>query len=98
MGGMTGSEHSQVRRAIQACRHAGLPVVEPDDCTCGLYGRLVVLAAPDGLRLVWPYDQRCPIHGVRDREGSQPVTRVRAKRSRSQVAAEAWTQRNRSGR
>ena len=95
---MTGGEHNQVRRAIQACRSAGLPVVNPEDCTCSLSGRLVVLDGPDGLRLVWPYDQRCPIHGLRDRDGSQPVTRVRATRSRSQAARDPWTQRKVSGR
>ena len=78
--GMTGSEHSQVRRAIQACRYAGLPVVHPDDCTCSLSGRLVVLARPDGLKVVWPYEQRCPIHGPRDRDDTDrcaPLARAR---------------------
>ena len=48
--------------ATQACRDAGLPVVGPEDCTCRLRGRLVVLARADGLRVLWPYDQRCPVH------------------------------------
>ncbi len=90
---MTRDDHDQVRRAIQACRYAGLPVVDPEDCTCGLSGRLVVVAGPEGLRLVWPYEQRCPIHGSRACEGSQPVRRVRATRPRSQAAREAWTPR-----
>jgi hypothetical protein len=49
----------------------------------GATGR--VLAGPDGLRVVWPYEQCCPIHGSRAREGSQLVTGVRATRSRSQA-------------
>jgi predicted RNA-binding protein with PUA domain len=59
---MSRDEQDEVNHAIQACRDAGLPVVEPDACTCGLRGQLVVLARPDGLRVVWPYHQRCPIH------------------------------------
>lgn len=98
MGGMTRNDQDQVRRAIQACRCAGLPVVNPDDCTCGLSGQLVVLTGPDGLRLVWPYEQRCPIHSPRDREGSQPVTGVRATRPRARAAGEVWAQRKASGR
>jgi len=82
---MTPDDHDQVRRAIEACRNAGLPVIGPQDCTCGLSGRLVVLAGPDGLRVVWPYEQRCPIHDSRAREESQPVRGVRATRSRSQA-------------
>ena len=31
---MSGTE--PVTRAIEACRAAGLPVVDPHDCTCGL--------------------------------------------------------------
>ena len=38
----------QLNRTIDACRRAGLPVVDERDCTCGLRGRLVVLARPDG--------------------------------------------------
>ncbi|MFZ0972455.1 MAG: hypothetical protein WAN22_09525 [Solirubrobacteraceae bacterium] len=89
---MTGSEHSQVRRAIQACRSAGLPVVHPDDCTCSLSGRLVVLARPEGLKVVWPYEQRCPIHGPRDGDTSWRHSRA------LQAARRAWTQRNVSER
>ena len=96
VAGMTGGDRG--KRAIQACREAGFPVIDPEDCTCGLSGRLVVLAGPDGLRIVWPYEQRCPIHGARDRERPQPVTRVRAGRSRSQAATETWTQGKASGR
>jgi hypothetical protein len=58
--------------AIQACRDAGLPVVGPDDCTCRLRGQLVVLASPDELRIVWPYDQRCPIHGTQHQQPTTP--------------------------
>jgi hypothetical protein len=60
-----------VGRAMEACRRAGLPVVHPEDCTCSLRGRLVVLAQHDGLWVVWPYDQHCPIH--RRRELERPV-------------------------
>ena len=85
---MTRTDQYQAKRAIQAYRAAGLPVVDPRDCTCGLPGRLVVLARPDGLRVVWPYDRRCPLHGTGDREGPQPAERVRGDRSRSQTATE----------
>lgn len=95
---MTHNDQDQVGRAIQACREAGLPVIDPEDCTCGLSGRLVVLTGPEGLRLVWPYEERCPIHGPRDREGSRPVRRPRATRSRSQAARQAWARRKASGR
>jgi hypothetical protein len=74
---MTGAD--QVKRAIHACRHAGLPVIDPADCACGLRGRLVVLIRPDGLRVLWPYEQRCPIHGLPDSEGSKPAKHVRAR-------------------
>jgi hypothetical protein len=61
------------RRAIEACRLAGLPVVDPHDCTCGMHGGLVVLArSSGGLEVLWPYDERCPIHEPRDDE--QPPT------------------------
>ena len=68
----------QPTRAIRACHHAGLPVVNPGDCTCALRGRLVVLAWPGGLRVVWPYEERCRIHGLPDRAVSQPAAEVRA--------------------
>lgn len=74
VAGMTGGNRGT--RAIKACREAGFPVINPEDCTCGLAGRLVVLAGPDGLRIVWPYEQRCPIHDARDRDRPQPVTRA----------------------
>lgn len=72
---MTGP--NQLNRTIEACRRAGLPVVEPADCTCTLRGRLVVIARAGGLRVVWPYEQRCAIHargsarieGLRSRPG-----------------------------
>lgn len=53
---MTGKD--QLKRAIQACRCAGLPVVEEEGCTCRLGGRLVVLTWADGLEVVWPYELR----------------------------------------
>lgn len=56
---------SQINRAIRACREAGLPVVAPDDCTCGLRGRIVVVAHPRGLQVLWPYERRCPVHPAR---------------------------------
>jgi hypothetical protein len=96
VGAMTGGDRG--KRAIKACREAGFPVIDPEDCTCGLSGRLVVLAGPDGLRIVWPYHQRCPIHAARDREQPQPVTRARARRSRSQAPTDAWTHDKASGR
>lgn len=55
-------ERCEAGRTIDACRHAGLPVVDEEDCTCGLDRRLVVLAGPDGLRVLWPYDRPCPVH------------------------------------
>ena len=66
-------EHQErVSRAIQACRDAGLPVIDRESCTCGLRGQLVVLARPDGLRVLCPYDQPCPVHG------SEPGTQTSA--------------------
>jgi hypothetical protein len=70
---MTGTD--PLNRTIDACRRAGLPVLEDKQCTCGLRGRLVVLATPDGLRVLWPYDGRCPAHTPRDREGPRPAGR-----------------------
>jgi hypothetical protein len=61
---MRPEDHERVSPAIQACRNAGLPVIDRDSCTCGLGGQLVVLAGPDGLRVVCPYDQPCPVHGL----------------------------------
>jgi hypothetical protein len=73
---MTGVD--EANRAIRACQHAGLPVVNPGDCTCAFRGRLVVLAQARGLRVVWPYEEPCPIHGLLDRAGSHPAAEVRA--------------------
>jgi hypothetical protein len=56
---MTASD--QLGRTIEACRRAGLPVIDDTDCTCRLRGQLVVLARLHALRLVWPYNERCPI-------------------------------------
>jgi hypothetical protein len=80
---MTGT--GEPNRAIEACRAAGLPVIDETDCTCRLRGRLVVVARSGGLQIVWPYDRRCPAHGRGDREGPWP----RQRRSRSQ-ATRAW--------
>ena len=84
---------SEARRAIHACRRAGLPIVDEQDCTCGLRGRLVVLASPDGLRVLWPYDQRCPVHGPRVRQAPRPARRPRRSRTRSQAARQARAKR-----
>jgi hypothetical protein len=86
---MTGDQHQQ-RRTIQACRRAGLPVVDDGDCTCGLRGRLVVMIARSGgLEVVWPYDRRCPIHGRRDRARRQPGERALPARSAFQSSGDA---------
>jgi hypothetical protein len=84
---MTGAH--PVTRTIDACRHAGLPVIEAKQCTCGLRGRLVVLDGPDGLRVLWPYDGRCLVHGQRDREAPASPRRLWQGRSRSQAARDA---------
>jgi hypothetical protein len=52
VGRMTGAD--RLKRTIDACRRAGLPVIEAKQCTCTLRGRLVVLDGPDGLRVLWP--------------------------------------------
>ena len=57
---------NQLNRTIDACRDAGLPVIDEHDCTCRLRGRLVVVARAGGLEVIWPYDRRCPTHGLRD--------------------------------
>ena len=69
------SAERAVTRAIDACRRAGLPIIKGNECTCSLRGRLVVLDGPEGLRVLWPYDGRCLVHGPRDREGlGQPIS------------------------
>ena len=88
---MTGTD--QLKRTIEACRRAGLPVIGESDCTCDLHGRLVVLARESGLQVVWPYDLRCPIHGAREREGTAAPVHSRPRRSRSQTAREPWARR-----
>jgi RecB family endonuclease NucS len=60
---MTGQDQDQVKRAVDACRRAGLPVIGPAQCTCSLRGRLVVRASAHRLEVLWPYDRPCPIHG-----------------------------------
>jgi hypothetical protein len=84
---MTGAAPSM--RAIEACRRAGLPVIGPLECTCGLRGRLVVRArSSGGLEILWPYLERCPIHGLRDLE--QPSTaNVDHQRRRARAATGA---------
>jgi RecB family endonuclease NucS len=88
----------QLKRTIDACRRAGLPVIEAKQCTCSLRGRLVVLDGPDGLRVLWPYDGRCLVHAPRDREGPMPTGRARQGRSRSPAAPEAWAERKAGAR
>ena len=87
------TDSDQLKRTIDACRRAGLPVIEAKQCTCRLRGRLVVLDGPDGLRVLWPYDGRCLVHGPRDREGPRPAGRPRKGRSRSQAGREALAER-----
>ena len=88
----------EVRRAVRACRTAGLPVIDVAQCTCALRGRLVVVAGPDGLRVVWPYDHLCPIHRPRRGEEPQPAKQARAERSRSQAPKQERTRAKASGR
>ncbi len=87
------SDTNQLGRTIDACRRAGLPVVEENQCACGLRGRLVVIATPDGLRVLWPYDGQCPVHGPKDCEGPWPAERARIRRPHSPAAPEAWPRR-----
>ena len=68
VGGMTSNNQDRLKRTIQACRRAGLPVIDGEDCTCRLRGRLVVLASAGGLQVVWPFYAHCPIHGPRERD------------------------------
>ena len=84
---------NQRNRTIGACRDAGLAVVNERDCTCGLRGRLVVLARAAGLEVIWPYDRRCPTHGLRDPDAPRQAAQPRRRRSRSWTAREAWTTR-----
>jgi hypothetical protein len=80
---------NQLNRTIDACRDAGLAVVNERDCTCGLCGRLVVLARAAGLEVIWPYDRRCPTHGLRDPEAPRQAARPRRRRSRSWATRDA---------
>ena len=80
---------NHLNRTIDACRDAGLPVVDERDCTCGLWGRLVVVARAAGLEIIWPYDWRCPIHGLRDPDAPRQAARPRRRRSRSWAPREA---------
>jgi len=89
---------NHLNRTIDAGRDAGLPVVDECDCTCGLRGRLVVLARAAGLEVIWPYDRRCPIHGLRNPDVALPAARPRRRRSRSWAAREAWAMRNAGAR
>jgi len=87
------SDADQPNRTIDACRRAGVAVVEEKQCTCGLRGRLVVLVSPDGLRVLWPYDASCLVHRPGDREGPRPAGRPGSCRSRSQATRERWAER-----
>src|SRR5450755_4075496 len=89
---MTGAD--QLKRTIHACRRAGLPVIDEQDCTCNLRGQLVVLARADGLQVMWPYERPCPIHGLQERDQPARTVRCLSRRSRSQAAREAWATRN----
>ena len=80
---------NRLNRTIDACRDAGLAVVNERDCTCGLRGRLVVLARAAGLEVIWPYDRRCPNHGLREPDAPRQAARPRRRRSRSWAAREA---------
>jgi hypothetical protein len=80
---------NHLNRTIDACRDAGLAVVNERDCTCGLRGRLVVLARAGSLEVIWPYDRRCPTHGLRDPDAPRQAARPRRRRSRSWAAREA---------
>jgi hypothetical protein len=84
---MSDDGNHRVNRAIHACRRAGLAVVESGGCSCGLCGQLVVLAQPDGLRVMWPYDERCRVHDPRERERQRPVQRDLSGHSCSQAAS-----------
>jgi hypothetical protein len=99
VGGMTTTD--RFNPTILACRRAGLPVIDEHDCTCQLVGRLVVLTGLDGLRLLWPCDRRCPVHGPRDREQARPAGEARQRRARSRAAspglADATARRTMSG-
>ena len=72
VGRMTSNHEDHLKRTIQACRLAGLPVIDGADCTCSLRGRLVVLAREGSLQVVWPYHPHCPIHGPRERDAPAP--------------------------
>jgi hypothetical protein len=80
---------THLNRTIDACRGAGLAVVDERDCTCGLRGRLVVLARAAGLEVIWPYDRRCPTHGLRDPNAPRQAPRPRRRRSGSRAARAA---------
>jgi hypothetical protein len=87
-----------IGRTVDACRRAGLPVIQPAQCTCRLRGRLVVLASAHGLEVVWPYDRPCPIHG--DQQHERPVRSARSRpgRPRSPAARAGWSARKAGAR
>jgi hypothetical protein len=80
----------RLNATILACRRAGLPVIDEHDCTCQLAGRLVVLAGPHGLRILWPCDLICAVHGPRDRKRARPAGGTRQHRSPSRAASQVW--------
>jgi hypothetical protein len=79
-----------IGRAVDACRRAGLPVIDPAQCTCSLRGRLVVLASAHRLEVIWPYDRPCPIHGHQQHERPAPTSRSRPGRPRSPATRAGW--------
>lgn len=78
---------ASMRRAIRVCLDVGLPVVTPQECACALAGQLVVVIRPDGLRLVWPYEEPCPVHRDLVPERPRPGQRRRPARASSLIAA-----------
>jgi hypothetical protein len=89
---MTDIDHRN--RTIDACRRASLPVVGQQQCTCELRDRLVVLATPDGLRLLYPYQDRCRLHDPPDREAPRPAARPRSTQSRPDTGRQTLAQRD----
>jgi hypothetical protein len=87
-----------IRRAVDACRRAGLPVIAPTQCTCSLRGRLVVLASAHGLEVIWPYDRPCPIHGEQQHERPARSARRWPGRPRSQATRTGWAARKAGAR
>jgi hypothetical protein len=85
-------------RAIEACRRAGVAIVEPAHCICSLHGRLIVLASAHRLEVIWPYDRPCPIHD--DQQHERPVRSVRSRPGRpgSRATRAGWAARKAGAR